>query len=873
MLKVLKNHYVIALVILLVTLVIAFSNIVFLGKTLTSSALPAGTTRYGPYLYNVNKPLLPVVDGAASAWHWEPAMQLNNRAYLKGQLPLWNPYNGAGQPLAADMQSSSFYPLALPLILKPTPLMWDVFLLFRLLLAGFFTFMFLRLINIRMAGSIAGALTFMLSGYLMFYVNMAHLNVEILIPLMLFATELLIRKRSLWSVVLMATTSALVIVGGMPESALLNFGFAFAYLAYRLYQQHKEKHKENKQFNEIAKTAFLYFTGILTGIIISSISWAPFVEYSKVFWSNHSESGKGLAALSPRYFVQYLAPMFLGVQNAVYVGIIPLFLSIVAKKNHKYKWFFIIAALIISLKVFGLGINWLGYLPLINKVFFYKYAQALLAMCIAVLCAMAIDNGIKARVSRVVPVTILWGLALIFFLRKVADLFEVKNLRLDYYSATNTKWALTFLLIASLICLAPKLFKRLKMSHLAIATVVLIFLEMWIHIPAGRTQRHNPYIAPPFVKYLQEQKPYFRTYATDAILWPNTNAAYGLEDIRSLNAVQPQRYMDYISNFSDLHRKGHVTGLEGVNLDSNFFDALNVEYILTLKPPTKNLDYTLEAQKIPRTKISNEVWFKAPFSVNLKVPYDTKILNLSVKSGSRQLLKIKTINNGKATAMFSKHIRAGRSKEHFSVKEIASRFIQLRFSGDVLINSLHYNNGTDLEKKFIPVFTDTAVKPAVTIYKNTSVMPRVTLYDKFKVVGENRLLDVIDSDIRKVALLEKPLQLQKDSKPLSYKANITEYQQQRIKIKVKTNKESLLVLADTYYPGWKAFVNGTQQPIVPVNYMFRGVKIGPGAKEVIFIYDADVYRYSFSFFGFAMLAMVGMVISSRLNIQIPNLKS
>jgi hypothetical protein len=46
----------------------------------------------------------------------------------------------------------------------------------------------------------------------------------------------------------------------------------------------------------------------------------------------------------------------------------------------------------------------------------------------------------------------------------------------------------------------------------------------------------------------------------------------------------------------------------------------------------------------------------------------------------------------------------------------------------------------------------------------------------------------------------------------------------------------LLVLADSYYPGWRAFADGEEIEIHPVNHLFRGVALGAGAHRVRFEY-------------------------------------
>ena len=856
MLKLFKNDYFIAFILLTAVLVLAFGNIIFLGKTLTTSALPVGTTRTGPYLYKGQKPLLPIADGAASAWHWEPAMQLNNKAYKNGELPLWNPYNGAGQPLAADMQSSSFHLPALPVIVSPTPAVWDFFLIFRLMMAGFFTFMFLRLIKIRLAGSIAGAITFMLSGYLMFYVNMAHLNVEILIPLMLFSVEFLIRRKNLLAIGILAASSALVVTGGMPESALLNFGFAFAYFTYRSFQEYRKE----KDGRDLVRVGSYFTVALIAGFLISIVAWAPFLEYANLFWSNHSAGTKALISIHPSSVSQLLAPMFLGVQRVAYLGVLPLFLSIFVEKQHAQKWFFAIAALVIGLKVFGLGLDWLGYLPVLNKVFFYKYGQALLAMSVAALTAMAIDSGLKARLSAVIPFAALWAAGIYFFTKNLETFYNVKRLRLDYYTATNAKWGLAFLALAVLIILIPKIIKKINIRYFSAAVVVLIFLELWLHIPSMRTERHDPYIAPPFVKYLQKQEGHFRTYGLHAILWPNTNAPYGIQDIRSLNAIQPVRYMDYLSLFSDLKKKGHVTGLEGANLDSAFFDALNVKYVLALQPLQNNLDYWLEKENIPKTKIDGDLWFKAPFATKFDLPENVKYLNFQAQSSDDDDLFIEVIENRKPLLLQKQDISFNRTKNRLRVEEFQGEKVNLKFEGNAVLSSFHYSNGGDLDEKFKEVFYDDEVKPAVTVYENKKVMPRVKLYDQVKQANSDSVDNLSNLDIRKEVLTHPGVELTESGTELKYQAKIQSYGPQRVVISVKTNKEALLVLADTYYPGWQVFVDGKEEIILKANHLFRGVKVGPKTKKVEFRYYPSIYRNGFAISGLVVLATLGMSV-------------
>jgi hypothetical protein len=65
---------------------------------------------------------------------------------------------------------------------------------------------------------------------------------------------------------------------------------------------------------------------------------------------------------------------------------------------------------------------------------------------------------------------------------------------------------------------------------------------------------------------------------------------------------------------------------------------------------------------------------------------------------------------------------------------------------------------------------------------------------------------------------------------------------ERVVLEAKTDHATLLVLNDTYAPGWAATVDGAKAPILPANYLARGVFVGPGDHEVIFRYHTPGLR-------------------------------
>lgn len=64
----------------------------------------------------------------------------------------------------------------------------------------------------------------------------------------------------------------------------------------------------------------------------------------------------------------------------------------------------------------------------------------------------------------------------------------------------------------------------------------------------------------------------------------------------------------------------------------------------------------------------------------------------------------------------------------------------------------------------------------------------------------------------------------------------------------------ILVLTDTYYPGWKAFLDGREVPILRANYLFRGIELPQGSHQVRFTYEP------FSFWLGVALAVAALLI-------------
>ena len=69
---------------------------------------------------------------------------------------------------------------------------------------------------------------------------------------------------------------------------------------------------------------------------------------------------------------------------------------------------------------------------------------------------------------------------------------------------------------------------------------------------------------------------------------------------------------------------------------------------------------------------------------------------------------------------------------------------------------------------------------------------------------------------------------------------------------------SLLVYADTYYEGWRAYVDDREVPIVRANHAFKAVRVDPGQHVVRFVFDPWTFRWG------AGITLAGLAIVAGL---------
>jgi len=97
-------------------------------------------------------------------------------------------------------------------------------------------------------------------------------------------------------------------------------------------------------------------------------------------------------------------------------------------------------------------------------------------------------------------------------------------------------------------------------------------------------------------------------------------------------------------------------------------------------------------------------------------------------------------------------------------------------------------------------------------------------------------------DPSRQVILDESIQL-KATKDFIGEAKILTYANTKIGLDVSLNRPGILVLSDSFYPGWKVYVDGVEGKVMRANYFYRGVLLSPGEHQVVFRYRPTSFLY------------------------------
>ena len=490
------------------------------------------------------------------------------------------------------MFSAVLSPLRLLIAAVERPFFWDLYLLFRLFLAAFLTFLFARRVEIGFVGSMVAGIVFALSGHFILGINMPDLDVQILLPALLLAADGLLQQPSHGRFTLTALLVALIILAGMPESALFVFLLTSLYFLVRGWPSGQV---DSTRWPTFAKPVVSFAGAGIVGLLIGLPLVLPFLEYLQHAF-NPRAPGVGALHLDINTAVSIIMPGFFGHLHQTwtgvssfsilpYVGATCCLLALAAVCHQKplprLTIVFSSFSVFYLLKAFGIApVQWVSRLPLFSMSLFPKHAFPEFAFCLAVLAGTGAEGLLTKKVNYV---RFAGASALLSLTVAVFAAYYWKAAAHAGALATITRGCRIFAVYLSLVWVLAWLARRVGTARLA--ALGLIFLpaaELAAFIPRDRTDRYEAFTKPPFVDFLRADPEIYRTFSADRFLYPNVNAAYGVDDIRSLDPIQVRRYIDFLRQDVSPKVYDRFDGTEPDKgfLGSQLLDLMNVKYVL-----------------------------------------------------------------------------------------------------------------------------------------------------------------------------------------------------------------------------------------------------------------------------------------------------
>ncbi|MDD5223175.1 MAG: YfhO family protein [bacterium] len=93
-------------------------------------------------------------------------------------------------------------------------------------------------------------------------------------------------------------------------------------------------------------------------------------------------------------------------------------------------------------------------------------------------------------------------------------------------------------------------------------------------------------------------------------------------------------------------------------------------------------------------------------------------------------------------------------------------------------------------------------------------------------------------------------------------ARIIEYQNEKVTVEAEAKETGWLLLLDSYYPGWKAEVDGHPVEIFRADGFFRAVRIPAGKHKIVFNFIPTNFKKSVWVSGLGFLIWLGLIVTT-----------
>jgi Bacterial membrane protein YfhO len=748
-----------------------------------------------------------------------PPLKVWTEAIKAGEWPLWNPYSFGGQPLFASLQTAVLYPLNILLLFLPLEFAFNLTIALHFLLAGWFIFLLCRRLGGSPGAGMLAALSFTLGGFLLSVHNvLSTLQSVVWAPLIFYFLLTSFQRKSKGYVLLTTLTILVQFLGGGIEVFLLTQAMTL-FLGMLPGSLLPEKPAAPLLWRlKALVVVYLVFAGLgavqilpFMEMVRLSIRHSGFPYEEATRWSLGWENL--IYIFLPDFFWRGAKYYYID-QNwlkSIYLGIIPLVLGLFffLGRNRRRIW---IALFLIIPLLMALGKNTPFYrlpfalIPGFDKI---HYPVKFFFMTNLFLCLLT-GLGWDALVERLQQdprhkLRILKRLSLILSLVSVGLLLGLSLFK-DFFLAH-------FMAIAYD---RPGELDIHNLSRLFFFSLVIFLLFSFV--ADGKLSRRWGLAGILLV--------------LTADLFLGNWGQYKYADRQALYTPGPilTRALDDPSVFR-VYTDPQV-------MKSLTYGAKNEKLIQLFYQERFNLDSTL----------LHRIYNASGFPVLVYRPYQD-LLSVLESSPNPQATDLLRLMNVKYVLW------------HEEIKDPSFKLVE---KGEPHLMVLE-------EKKPRPLQPPPYRPMVPLLYENLRVLPRAYLAPGFRVVGnESEMRDLL---VRKGVEPAQTILLQEAPRfPASRAIPETEKDALRflkrdlnhLDLEVSCRGPRILFLSETFYPGWKVWVDGREEKIYRAFHAFRAVALGPGSHRVVFSYQPFSFLLGLLISSATVIGIIGVLIWIRI---------
>jgi hypothetical protein len=482
----------------------------------------------------------------------QPLGHLAAMDVLHGHLPWWNAFEGLGQPLAGELQSSALFPLVL-LFALPGGLVW--FHIVLEFIAGVSTYFLARRLGVRETFAVVGGALFALNGTFSWLAN-SVVNPIAFLPMLLLGVEIVFARASEpirrgWYVLAIAT--ALSIYAGFPEVAYLDGIFSVVWALVRLRSvRHALRWRAARRLG----------LGAVVGGALSLPALVAFGDYLRVAYvGGHVLNVDGSWSLPtkslPMLFDPYIYGTIYGNRQLFtawgeiggYFGASVCALALVGLFGARLRglriflFAWVIAGLLGAFNIYGARAVW-NLVPLLSTTSVPRYIMPSCELALVVLAVLGLSD-LSAHFATRRRLT--WSA---LFMAAVLAGGAITAHELNHQSVLDTRTRIVLLILNILpfvavaaIVLASRLPERFNVTLIVSAVLVgetlLLFMAPTFSAPRHVSADHAP------IHFLQTHQGEGR-FVDLTILPPNWGSQFGLSALNATDLPFPKSFEVYI---------------------------------------------------------------------------------------------------------------------------------------------------------------------------------------------------------------------------------------------------------------------------------------------------------------------------------------